>query len=200
MMNPSAAVVVSEDGKRRFLVSSEETEVARLFPLGYRFKPSDRELVKHYLLPKSMGSESDPNVIGCIGNIMNASDFYAFPPYDLVCPIVKKEEWYVFIRQDQQSGDSDEDDVNKLTVKRTVGTDGEGFWESLKSFEVTICDHSTGMPIGFKSEYAYYSSCSTRGILKTEWKLDEYRLCNPANPKGEQWVVARLTRDKESYA
>ncbi|CAN1795772.1 NAC domain-containing protein JA2L [Linum perenne] len=177
---------VTKDGKSGIvLVSSEETEVAKSFPVGYRFQPSDEELLKHYLMAKASGSDSV--LLGCIGNTLSASEFFRFPPDVLVPAITRKNEWFLFIRQEMKHGDPD-----KPTATRTVGN-GLGFWKSDESYETTICDSSNGSPLGSKSRFNYFSGSSSRSE-KNDWKLDEYRLYGPHNVTGQEWALGRLTK------
>ncbi|CAN0923010.1 NAC domain-containing protein 68 [Linum grandiflorum] len=201
MMNSSTALA-SGDGQRRLLVSSRETESKKRLPSGsgYVFKPSDEELVKHYLLPKSMGPQSDSTILSCIGNAMTASEFFALPPYDHVAANPNKvAEWYVLIRKDEKSYENEEDD--RLTVTRRV-ENGAGFWKSIKSCDEMVYDYHSDIPLGYKSQFNYYDSASTspgKCVPKTDWILDEFRLCNPPYPpKGQEWVMGRLSRERES--
>ncbi|CAI0431670.1 unnamed protein product [Linum tenue] len=162
-------------------------------PVGYRFKPTDEELVKHYLMDKAFNPASP--LPSYIGRDIQASRFLNLPPHRLVSLMSNGErEWFLFIHQDQDL-ESEAIWTTGCEVRRMVGN-GVGFWRSFQASEKPICD-SSGAPLGFKSQSTYFtaaSSSSSSSSKKTHWKLHEYRLHSPRNIRGQEWVLARLIR------
>ena len=78
-------VVLERKGKRMATVvgskrKEEEKGTAAYstapFPLGFKFSPSDEQLVDHYLRLKNEGCESEVQIIGEV-------DLYNYEPWDL---------------------------------------------------------------------------------------------------------------------
>ncbi|CAN1839826.1 NAC domain-containing protein 77, partial [Linum perenne] len=153
-------------------------------PVGYRFKPTEVELAKYYLMEKAFNPASP--LPAFIGVDIEASEFCTMAPSDLVPNFRQEErEWFFFVHLG-----SDQDLKGKM-VKRAV-KNGRGNW-ILVSKEV-ICD-STGVPLAYKSELMYFlASTSSSHQRKTHWKLEEYRLHTSLNLRGQQWLLARLKR------
>ncbi|GLT72458.1 hypothetical protein SLA2020_443920 [Shorea laevis] len=66
-------------------------------PPGYRFKPTDEELIDHYLMNKA----SCRAFQGQAFQDIDASELYSKPPKSLVTFPNGEREWYFFIREDE---------------------------------------------------------------------------------------------------
>ncbi|GMN42726.1 hypothetical protein TIFTF001_011941 [Ficus carica] len=130
-------------------------------PVGFRFHPTDEELITYYLKPKLLGT--DPDVDRVIAEV----DFYKFEPWEL--PSKSKIEskdrmWLFFFRRDYKY-------ANSKRVKRTTKT---GFWK-ITGKERVIKDQDTKACIGKKRTLVFHrgSAASSRGE-RTDWVMHEY--------------------------
>ena len=51
--------------------------------MGYRFRPTDEEIVVHYVRPKNIESNTSH-----VDEVMNTVDIYSFDPWELRCKCV----------------------------------------------------------------------------------------------------------------
>ncbi|KAL4383897.1 hypothetical protein GQ457_15G006150 [Hibiscus cannabinus] len=142
-------------------------------PVGFRFLPTDKELVIHYLINKVI---YNPLSLSFFREI-NATEFYGKPPKSLVQFSDGEREWFFFMYKD---GDFDkiEDKANQLE-----------FWKS--THEDLILDKNENV-LATKTHFNYFSNSK-----KTHWRMEEYQLplqfYTQHNSK-ENWAVGRLTR------
>ncbi|PRQ37170.1 putative transcription factor NAM family [Rosa chinensis] len=153
-----------------------------LLPVGFRFMPTDEELVTHYLMNKAC-SRAVP-VADAIQEI-DATRFYSNHPKNLVTFSDGEREWFFFIHEDDESCSSHAQ--RKRTV-REVGN-GLGFWKPNGS-ENPICNED-GNVFATKIYLTYFSgSCHSNKPKRTHWKMVEYHL-----QIRREWVVlGRLQR------
>ncbi|XP_012080558.1 NAC domain-containing protein 68 isoform X1 [Jatropha curcas] len=160
---------------------AQETSYLRELPVGYRFLPTDEELVTHYLINKVLNRPLPAQII----QDTEASRLYSKPPSSLVTFSCGERNWYFFIHEDFAGGSEG---------IRIVGG-GIGFWKA-NGQEKPICN-SDGTVFAFKFHFTYFSG-KFPNAKKTHWKMDEYRLptefYTAHNFKGEEWVLGRLQR------
>lgn len=154
-------------------------------PAGFRFHPTDEELVKFYLCRRCA---SEPINVPVIAEI----DLYKFNPWELpgkislhdeidlwFCEftlILKKtgilfaemalygeKEWYFFSHRDRKY-------PNGSRPNRAAGS---GYWKA------TGADKPIGKPktLGIKKALVFYAGKAPKGV-KTNWIMHEYRLAN----------------------
>ncbi|KAI3754030.1 hypothetical protein L2E82_26122 [Cichorium intybus] len=136
-------------------VVDEEEDV----PLpGFRFHPTDEELVGFYLRRKV---EKKPISLELITEI----DIYKYDPWDLPKGSnTGEKEWYFFCRRGRKYR-------NSIRPNRVTGS---GFWKAtgidrpIYSGEGSVC-------IGLKKSLVYYRGSAGKGT-KTEWMMHEFRL------------------------
>ncbi|XVE78530.1 hypothetical protein DITRI_Ditri13aG0152500 [Diplodiscus trichospermus] len=132
---------------------------------GFRFHPTDEELVGFYLRRRV---EKKPTRIEIIEQI----DIYKHDPWDLpkVCSEGDKE-WYFFCKRGRKYR-------NSIRPNRVTGS---GFW---KATGIDKPIYSLKQPpaicIGLKKTLAYYRGSAGKGT-KTDWMMHEFRL--PTNGK-----------------
>nr|AZL19524.1 transcription factor NAC12 [Diospyros kaki] len=172
MMSTSNNSIRSSSG------GSDELEL----PPGFRFHPTDEELVIHYLCRKCADL---PIAVPIIAEI----DLYKFDPWQL--PAMARygeKEWYFFSPRDRKY-------PNGSRPNRAAGT---GYWKA------TGADKPIGRPkpSGIKKALVFYAGKSPSG-LKTNWIMHEYRLANvdrsAANGKNlrlDDWVLCRIYNKK----
>ncbi|XP_016703994.2 transcription factor JUNGBRUNNEN 1 isoform X3 [Gossypium hirsutum] len=147
---------------------------------GFRFHPTDEELVGFYLRRKV---EKKPISIELIKQI----DIYQYDPWDLPkVSNVGEKEWYFYCKRGRKYR-------NSIRPNRVTGS---GFWKAT-GIDKPIYSSSTKEPhhhhhhyhhqhdrhqhqhlctcIGLKKSLVYYRGCAGRGT-KTDWMMHEFRL------------------------
>ncbi|XP_059274674.1 NAC domain-containing protein 101-like [Lycium ferocissimum] len=157
-------------------------DVITQLPTGYRFLPTDEELVKHYLVNKVHYQPFPALLVKDI----NAKEFYSKSPDTLVKNMCGEGEWYFFIRQDEYFRGN----IGKI---RIVGNE-TGFWQCFgKEFPIY---NSEGDVVGFKVNLKYCSGSAK----KSTWTMEKYRLrseCGTHDNEMEEWVLGRIIRGKK---
>ncbi|XP_022896848.1 NAC domain-containing protein 2-like [Olea europaea var. sylvestris] len=151
-------------------------------PVGFRFHPTDEELVVHYLCRKCAGQPIDVPIVAEI-------DLYKFNPWDLPgMALYGEKEWYFFSPRDRKY-------PNGSRPNRTAGV---GHWKA------TGADKPVGKPkpLGIKKALVFYAGKPLKGV-KTNWIMHEYRLANVDRSAGKRnnsrlddWVLCRLYNKK----
>ncbi|XP_064981839.1 protein CUP-SHAPED COTYLEDON 3-like [Musa acuminata AAA Group] len=147
-------------------------------PPGFRFHPTDEELVTFYLASKVFNG-------GFCGVDIVEVDLNRCEPWEL--PEVAKigeREWYFFSLRDRKYP----------TGLRTNRATGAGYWKATgKDREVHSA--TSGALVGMKKTLVFYKGRAPRGE-KTKWVLHEYRLdgeyysCRLSCK--EEWVMCRI--------
>ncbi|XP_075475978.1 NAC domain-containing protein 76-like [Primulina tabacum] len=150
-------------------------------PPGFRFHPTDEELVGYYLRKKVVGQKIDFDVIRDI-------DLYRIEPWDLQdkCRIGYEEhrEWYFFSHKDKKYP----------TGTRTNRATMVGFWKATGR-DKAVYDKSR--LIGMRKTLVFYKGRAPNGH-KTDWIMHEYRLESEENglPRAKGWVVCRAFKKR----
>ncbi|KAK9198705.1 hypothetical protein WN944_013891 [Citrus x changshan-huyou] len=163
-------------------------------PVGYRFMPTDEELVFHYLINKACNRALPAQAVKEI----TARDLYLKHPKcsDITAPSSSGEnkEWYFFIPEEENSFHRS----GKETT-RFVG-DGTGFWKLIG--EERPMFNINGQVFALKRNLTYFSGNPSEP-RRTHWKMELFRLplefYTSQNPKekGEKWVLGRVKRGNE---
>ncbi|XP_030551361.1 NAC domain-containing protein 2-like isoform X3 [Rhodamnia argentea] len=152
-------------------------------PAGFRFHPTDEELVNHYLIRKCASHPVSAPIIAEI-------DLYKFDPWDLPeMALYGEKEWYFFSPRDRKY-------PNGSRPNRAAGN---GYWKA------TGADKPIGRPktLGIKKALVFYAGKAPRGV-KTNWIMHEYRLANvdrsaakkKNNWRLDDWVLCRIYNKK----
>ncbi|KAL9313871.1 hypothetical protein ACSQ67_019323 [Phaseolus vulgaris] len=139
-------------------------------PPGFRFHPTDDELVNHYLCRKCAGQPISVPIIKEV-------DLYKFDPWQLPeMGFYGEKEWYFFSPRDRKY-------PNGSRPNRAAGS---GYWKA------TGADKPIGKPkaLGIKKALVFYSGKAPKGE-KTNWIMHEYRLANL-----DDWVLCRIYNKK----
>ncbi|CAN8295989.1 unnamed protein product [Cochlearia groenlandica] len=153
-------------------------------PPGFRFHPTDEELVTHYLCRKCASKSISVPIIAEI-------DLYKFNPWDLPgLALYGEKEWYFFSPRDRKY-------PNGSRPNRSAAS---GYWKA------TGADKPIGVPnpVGIKKALVFYSGKAPKGE-KTNWIMHEYRLADvdrsPRKKKKnslrlDDWVLCRIYNKK----
>ncbi|KAF0911666.1 hypothetical protein E2562_011668 [Oryza meyeriana var. granulata] len=167
-------------------MSSSSTQQAQV-PPGFRFHPTDEELVDYYLRKKVAARRIDLNVIKDV-------DLYKIEPWDLQerCRInggaaaEEQNEWYFFSHKDKKYP----------TGTRTNRATAAGFWKATgRDKPIYASKHS--LLVGMRKTLVYYRGRAPNGH-KSDWIMHEYRLetSETAPPQEEGWVVCRVFKKR----
>nr|GMC98439.1 NAC domain-containing protein 7-like [Ipomoea batatas] len=150
-------------------------------PPGFRFHPTDEELVDYYLRKKITSRRIDLDVIKDV-------DLYKIEPWDLqeLCRIGTEEqnEWYFFSHKDKKYP----------TGTRTNRATAAGFWKATGRDKAIYSKHDL---IGMRKTLVFYKGRAPNG-QKSDWIMHEYRLESDPNgtPQEEGWVVCRVFKKR----
>ncbi|XP_051132847.1 NAC domain-containing protein 104 [Andrographis paniculata] len=147
-------------------------------PPGFRFYPTDEELVVHFLHRKANLLPFHPDIIPDL-------DLYPYDPWDLSGKAMEEGKiWYFYSRRTQ----------NRVA--------GSGYWQPI-GVEEQICSSSEQKVIGVKKHSAFYLGEPPHGV-KSDWIMQEYRLpdsCSSSSRSSRKrsskkdysrWVVCRV--------
>jgi hypothetical protein len=126
-------------------------------PPGFRFHPTDEELVMHYLCRRCAGT---PIAVPIVAEI----DLYKFDPWQLPSmALYGEKEWYFFSPRDRKY----------LNGSRPNRAAGSGYWKA------TGADRPVGTPkpLAIKKALVFYAGKASKGD-KTNWIMHEYRLAD----------------------
>ncbi|KAL5989498.1 hypothetical protein ACLOJK_010390 [Asimina triloba] len=157
-----------------------------LLPPGFRFHPTDQELIIHYLKEKLSSSQS--STVSIIADV----DLYRYNPWELpekAC--FGESEWFFFSPRDRKY-------PNGVRPNRAAGS---GYWKATGT-DKPILESSGSQCLGVKKALVFYRGRPPKGA-KTDWVMHEYRLLesSPQRHKGsmrlDDWVLCRV-RQKSS--
>nr|ANW12213.1 transcription factor NACb [Narcissus tazetta] len=156
-------------------------------PPGFRFHPTDEELVVQYLKRKAL---SCPLPSGIISEI----DLRKYDPWDL--PGCQGGERYFFNLQEP----------NHRWGNRLYRATESGYWKTTGK-ERPVVNSKHNELVGMKKTLVFYQGKLNHGI-RTQWIMHEYRLTDPQTlastshhrknsthcflPQCEAWVVCRI--------
>ncbi|KAK4774257.1 hypothetical protein SAY87_029276 [Trapa incisa] len=155
-------------------------------PPGFRFHPTDEELLQYYLQKKVSFQKFDMEVIREV-------DLNKMEPWELQerCRIgsTPQNEWYFFSHKDKKYP----------TGSRTNRATNAGFWKATGRDK---CIRDTCKKIGMRKTLVFYRGRAPHG-QKTDWIMHEYRLEDGDDPQGnlteDGWVVCRVFKKKNLF-
>ncbi|GAA0162292.1 hypothetical protein LIER_18415 [Lithospermum erythrorhizon] len=155
-------------------------------PPGFRFHPTDEELLHYYLKKKISFQKFDMEVIRDV-------DLNKTEPWDLQekCKIgsTPQNEWYFFSHKDRKYP----------TGSRTNRATNAGFWKATGRDK---CIRNTFNKIGMRKTLVFYRGRAPHG-QKTDWIMHEYRLEDSDDAEGnvseDGWVVCRVFKKKNLF-
>ncbi|XP_028075694.1 protein BEARSKIN2 [Camellia sinensis] len=155
-------------------------------PPGFRFHPTDEELLHYYLKKKVTFQKFDMEVIREV-------DLNKIEPWDLQerCKIgsTPQNEWYFFSHKDRKYP----------TGSRTNRATNVGFWKATGRDK---CIRNSFKKIGMRKTLVFYRGRAPHG-QKTDWIMHEYRLedgdDSQDSPSEDGWVVCRVFKKKNLF-
>ncbi|VVB00395.1 unnamed protein product [Arabis nemorensis] len=151
-------------------------------PPGFRFYPTDEELMVQYLCRKAAGYDFSLQLIAEI-------DLYKFDPWVLPNKaIFGEKEWYFFSPRDRKY-------PNGSRPNRVAGS---GYWKATGTDKIISTE---GQRVGIKKALVFYIGKAPKGT-KTNWIMHEYRLIEPSRRNGssklDDWVLCRIYKKQSS--
>ncbi|KAL1814765.1 hypothetical protein ACET3Z_017339 [Daucus carota] len=149
-----------------------------LLPPGFRFHPTDEELISHYLSKKVVDSNFSATAIAQV-------DMNKIEPWDL--PRIAKmgeKEWYFFCVRDKKYP----------TGLRTNRATAAGYWKATGKDKEIYRGKSL---VGMKKTLVFYGGRAPKGE-KSNWVIHEYRLegkyslQNLPKTARNEWVICRV--------
>ncbi|GAB4838606.1 NAC domain-containing protein 6 [Ancistrocladus abbreviatus] len=137
----------------------EEATLSFKLP-GFRFHPTEEELVAFYLKNVVYGKKIHFDVISFL-------NIYHYDPHELpgLAKINEDREWYFFVPRDRKHGNGG----------RPNRTTQHGFWKATGSDRKVVTLSEPKRVIGLKKTLVFYEGRAPRGC-KTDWVMNEYRL------------------------
>ncbi|KAK5803307.1 NAC domain-containing protein 2-like [Gossypium arboreum] len=154
-----------------------------ILPPGFRFHPTDEELIIYYLTQK-LSSSSNPLI-----NIIADVNIYKFDPWELPGKALFGEnEWFFFSPRDRKY-------PNGTRPNRATGC---GYWKATGTDKPIITSVGSQC-LGMKKTLVFYKGRPPKAS-RTDWVMTEYRLLYdhflPQKPKGsmrlDDWVLCRV--------
>ncbi|CAM6089182.1 unnamed protein product [Calypogeia fissa] len=142
---------------------------------GFRFHPTDEELVGYYLRRQVV--HRPPAV-----DVITQLDIYKFDPWDLpkMSALNGEKEWYFFCPRDRKYRNSTR--PNRVT--------GAGFWKATGT-DRPIYSSDAKKCIGLKKSLVFYTGRAAKST-KTDWMMHEFRM--PAS--SETSTLGRVQSDE----
>ncbi|XP_009613092.1 NAC domain-containing protein 35 [Nicotiana tomentosiformis] len=136
--------------------ADDEHEHDMVMP-GFRFHPTEEELVEFYLRRKVEGKRFNVELITFL-------DLYRYDPWELpAMAAIGEKEWFFYVPRDRKYRNGDR--PNRVTTS--------GYWKATGADRMIRSESSR--PIGLKKTLVFYSGKAPKGI-RSSWIMNEYRL------------------------
>ncbi|KAJ8754962.1 hypothetical protein K2173_015474 [Erythroxylum novogranatense] len=136
--------------------NKDEHEHDMVMP-GFRFHPTEEELVEFYLRRKVEGKRFNVELITFL-------DLYRYDPWELpALAAIGEKEWFFYVPRDKKYRNGDR--PNRVTTS--------GYWKATGADRMIRTESSRS--IGLKKTLVFYSGKAPKGI-RTSWIMNEYRL------------------------
>ncbi|KGN56295.1 NAC domain-containing protein 35 [Cucumis sativus] len=124
---------------------------------GFRFHPTEEELVEFYLRRKVEGKRFNVELITFL-------DLYRYDPWELpALAAIGEKEWFFYVPRDRKYRNGDR--PNRVTTS--------GYWKATGADRMIRTEDFRS--IGLKKTLVFYSGKAPKGI-RTSWIMNEYRL------------------------
>ncbi|KAF0914973.1 hypothetical protein E2562_033054 [Oryza meyeriana var. granulata] len=184
---------IKTDGE--VLLAGDEEEEGDVVLPGFRFHPTDEELVTFYLRRKVARKSLSIEII-------KEMDIYKHDPWDLpkASTVGGEKEWYFFCLRGRKYR-------NSIRPNRVTGS---GFWKATgidrPIYSAAAAASNSGESIGLKKSLVYYRGSAGKGT-KTDWMMHEFRLppaaaaanASPCMQEAEVWTICRIFKRSVTY-
>ncbi|KAI3688087.1 hypothetical protein L1987_81794 [Smallanthus sonchifolius] len=167
------------DGSGSTVVNDGDDALIGL-PPGFRFHPTDEEIITHYLTSRVVNRNFTASAIGDV-------DLNRCEPWDLHKKAkMGEKEWYFFCQRDRKYP----------TGMRTNRATDSGYWKATGKDKEIL---KNGKLVGMKKTLVFYKGRAPKGE-KTNWVMHEFRLegdfsCyNMSRASKDEWVVSRIVQ------
>ncbi|KAL6513224.1 hypothetical protein OROGR_020710 [Orobanche gracilis] len=144
-------------GKKQYSDHDEEQDICDMVMPGFRFHPTEEELVEFYLRRKVEGKCFNVELITFL-------DLYRYDPWELpALAAIGEKEWYFYVPRDRKYRNGDR--PNRVTTS--------GYWKATGADRMIRSENLRS--IGLKKTLVFYSGKAPKGI-RTSWIMNEYRL------------------------
>lgn len=160
-------------------MEQQKEEDNLILPPGFRFHPTDEEIITCYLFEKV----ADPSFTAVA---MGEVDLNKCEPWDLPSKAkMGEKEWYFFCQRERRYP----------TGMRTNRATESGYWKATgKDKEIY---KGRGVLVGMKKTLVFYKGRAPKGE-KTNWVMHEYRLEGNYFRSRDDWVVVRIFHKNEA--
>ncbi|KAJ7943482.1 putative NAC domain-containing protein [Quillaja saponaria] len=174
---------------------NESEKLDEIMLPGFRFHPTDEELVGFYLKRKLMQRPLSIELIKPL-------DIYKYDPWDLPnLATTGEKEWYFYCPRDRKYRNSAR--PNRVT--------GAGFWKATGT-DRPIYSSEGSKCIGLKKSLVFYKGRAAKGV-KTDWMMHEFRLpsltyqsstpkkyMDKSFPANDAWAICRIFKKTNATA
>ncbi|XP_017971925.1 PREDICTED: putative NAC domain-containing protein 94 [Theobroma cacao] len=173
---------------------SDTEKMEEIMLPGFRFHPTDEELVGFYLKRKIQQRRLSIELIKQL-------DIYKYDPWDLPkLATTGEKEWYFYCPRDRKYRNSAR--PNRVT--------GAGFWKATGTDRPIYSSDGTKC-IGLKKSLVFYKGRAAKGV-KTDWMMHEFRLptltdsappkrfLDKSLPANDSWAICRIFKKTNSTA
>ncbi|KAK5843834.1 hypothetical protein PVK06_006292 [Gossypium arboreum] len=127
---------------------------------GFRFHPTEEELVNYYLKETALGKNLYCDIIGFL-------NIYNHYPWDLPgMAKIGEREWYFFVQRDTRGGHGG---------KKPNRTTERGYWKATGSDRQIRRLTEPKIIMGLRKTLVFYTGKAPNGN-RTDWVMNEYRL------------------------
>ncbi|KAL5202888.1 hypothetical protein ABZP36_013840 [Zizania latifolia] len=148
-------------GKEAPAESGSDSHENDLVMPGFRFHPTEEELIEFYLRRKVEGKRFNVELITFL-------DLYRFDPWELpAMAVIGEKEWFFYVPRDRKYRNGDR--PNRVTAS--------GYWKATGADRMIRGENSR--QIGLKKTLVFYSGKAPKGV-RSSWIMNEYRLPQPA--------------------
>ncbi|KAL6514733.1 hypothetical protein OROGR_020312 [Orobanche gracilis] len=143
--------------EKQYSDHDDEQELCDMVMPGFRFHPTEEELVEFYLRRKVEGKCFNVELITFL-------DLYRYDPWELpALAAIGEKEWYFYVPRDRKYRNGDR--PNRVTTS--------GYWKATGADRMIRSENLRS--IGLKKTLVFYSGKAPKGI-RTSWIMNEYRL------------------------
>ncbi|OVA11244.1 NAC domain [Macleaya cordata] len=148
---------------------------------GFRFHPTEEELLDFYLKRVVFGNKLHFDIIGFL-------NIYRHDPWDLPgLAKIGEREWYFFVPRDRKHGHAG----------RPNRTTENGFWKATGSDRTIRSLTEPKKILGLRKTLVFYKGRAPRGC-KTDWVMNEYRMPETCSLPKEDIVLCKIYRKATS--